>query len=76
MTTKSQTQQILEALESGSGLTALDAQERFGIMRLAARINDLRASGHNIISQRVSVTNRHGETVKVARYWLVMQEAA
>lgn len=73
---KTQNQQIIDALKSGAGLTALDAQERFGIMRLAARVNDLRADGHNIVSERVEVLNRQGELVKVARYWLAMQEAA
>jgi hypothetical protein len=73
---KTQNAQILTALQSGAGLTSLDAQERYGIMRLAARILDLRGEGHNILSKRVEVTNRYGEKVRVARYWLAMKEAA
>lgn len=71
MTTKTQNELILESLKSGNGLTALDAQSRFGIMRLAARINDLKHAGHKIISQRVAVKNRQGESVKVAKYWML-----
>lgn len=68
--TKTQNEQILTTLKSGIGLTALEAQERFGIMRLASRINDLKAAGHKIVSQRVEVRNRHGQPVKVAKYWM------
>ena len=71
MTNKTQNEIILESLKSGDGLTALDAQSRFGIMRLAARINDLKHDGHKIISRRVDVRNRHGDPVKVAKYWML-----
>lgn len=37
-----QTQRIKQHLESGGTLTALSALEKFGCMRLAARINELR----------------------------------
>jgi hypothetical protein len=39
---------ILEHLQDGGTLTALGALERFGCLRLAARIADLRAAGHSI----------------------------
>ncbi len=68
---KTQNEQILESLKAGQGLTAFEAMNQFGIMRLASRINDLKSSGHNIVSQRVEVRNRHGQPVKVAKYWLV-----
>ena len=67
---KTQNEQILEVLKSGGSITALEAQNRFGIMRLASRINDLKSSGHTIISRMVSVQNRQGHAVKVARYSL------
>jgi hypothetical protein len=73
---KTQTAQVLEALHNGSGITSLEAQERFGIMRLAARIKDLKDDGYCITSQMVSVTNRYGDSVKVAKYWLAVKEAA
>ena len=68
--TKTQNQQVLDALKAGQGITALDAQNQFGIMRLAARINDLKADGHKIVSQKVDVRNRYGQSVKVAKYWI------
>ncbi len=68
---KTQNEQILESLKNGIGLTALDAQERFGIMRLAARIADLKAEGHRIVAQKVDVMNRYGQSVKVAKYWML-----
>jgi hypothetical protein len=44
---------ILEYLESGSPITALEALNRFGCFRLASRIADLRREGHDILSQKV-----------------------
>ncbi len=70
MTTKTQNEQVLDVLKKGRAITALDAQERFGIMRLAARIADLKAEGHRIVSQKVDVRNRYGQSVKVAKYWM------
>ena len=40
-----QTQQIRAALESGESITPQDAWQKFGCMRLAARIKDLRDEG-------------------------------
>jgi len=46
--TTSQSAAILNFLESGGSLTPLEALEKFKCFRLAARINDLRESGHDI----------------------------
>ena len=46
---------ILEALRQGSRLTPLDALRRFGCMRLAARIWELRAEGYPIRERPVEV---------------------
>lgn len=48
---KSQTEMILSYLRRRGSITALDAF-RMGCLRLAARINDLRADGHQIVSKR------------------------
>lgn len=69
--TKTQNQQILDHLKNGKGITALEAQSQFGIMRLAARINDLKADGHPIVAQKVKVKNRYGQDVSVAKYLLM-----
>ncbi|RKE02333.1 helix-turn-helix protein [Marinifilum flexuosum] len=49
-----QTQQIKQYLESGGTLTALSALEKFGCMRLAARINDLRKDKLPIASRTIT----------------------
>ena len=64
--TKSQTEAIREALERGEKLTPLDALNRFGCLRLGARVWDLRDSGMNIVSRMVGVGHRK----KVAEYSL------
>lgn len=49
------------------GLTPLEALDEVGTLRLAARIHDLRAEGHDIRS--VSTVMPNGKTV--ARYVLI-----
>ena len=48
----SQNQRVLKHLKSGKPLTSLQALNKFGIMRLAARINELKLN-HNIESKPV-----------------------
>ena len=43
-----QTQRILIYLKTGKSLTPLEALQKFGCLRLAARIADLRRDGHII----------------------------
>ena len=43
-----QTQKILLYLKSGKTLTPIEALNKFGCFRLAARIADLRRDGHKI----------------------------
>lgn len=49
-------------------LTALEALEDAGCLRLAARIKDLRDEGHNIVTEMVG--GRHGK--RYAGYYLVL----
>lgn len=60
-----QTNLILSVLKRGEKLTALEAQWRFGCMRLAARIQDLRDKGVPVNTTMVKI----GES-RVARYSL------
>jgi len=53
------------------GITALIAMEKFGIMRLASRIHDLREMGYNITSEIIEVKNRYGQKCRVCEYRLV-----
>ena len=50
----SQSNQILKCLESGASLTAVEALKRFGCLRLAARIEDMRKDGIPIITTMVN----------------------
>jgi hypothetical protein len=53
MKTRSQTIKILNCLAKGKPITPIDALEKFGCLRLAARISDLRADGHAIVTETV-----------------------
>jgi len=57
---------ILKYLERGMSITHVEALTLFGCGRLAARIDDLRKMGHNIITEDES---KNGKTW--ARYHLV-----
>lgn len=57
----SQATDILNHLQTVGPLTAIDALNQFGCFRLAARINDLRQSGHNIKTEDVKLPN--GKTI-------------
>ena len=53
MTTTSQSSQILAALKAGQHITPIDALNRFGCLRLGARVYDLKQAGHQIHTARV-----------------------
>jgi hypothetical protein len=65
MNTRSQSAAILQALLRGESITALEALERFGVGRLAARIADIRALGHDV---KTAWEKRNGK--RYARYYL------
>ena len=52
-TSQSQNARILSYLQSGNRLTSLEALEKFGCMRLSARILDLKNRGHQISDEFV-----------------------
>ena len=54
---KSQNQQILEALQKGDAITPMSALARFNCFRLATRIFELKAQGHDIVTNLV----KHGD---------------
>ena len=61
----SQSENILAHLQKRS-ITPLDAFTLYGCMRLAARIQDLKALGHNIVT---TMEKKNGK--KFARYTLL-----
>ena len=65
-----QTDKILRYMQTEGEITPLDALREFNCMRLAARISDLRKAGHKIGRRIEKGTNRFGEVVHYAVYWL------
>ena len=65
-----QCDRILRHLKDYGSITSLEAVNEYGIMRLASRINDLRAQGISIISETKTGKNRYGETTHFAVYRL------
>ena len=63
--TTSQRAAILADLEAGEVITSLDAVKRYGCLRLAARINDLREDGYDVITEIVQAGRK-----RYARYSL------
>lgn len=63
-----QNEKLLARLRRGP-ITQLEALTELGIMRLGARIHDLKAEGAEITSEMVEVaTLTPGESARVARY--------
>ena len=48
-----QTQAIQKYMEDGNSITALDALEKFGCLRLAARIHNIRQNGINVVKEMI-----------------------
>jgi hypothetical protein len=69
MTTKSQCQQVADYLRTGAPLTAHDALRMWGCFRLAARVDNLRHSGMNIVTTMIEVAGVNGKA-RVAEYRL------
>ena len=54
----SQNKQIADYLNKGKKLTPIDALNKFGCFRLAARIADLRNEGMNIVKNTIKLENK------------------
>ena len=65
-----QKQMILSHLKEAGSITPGVALEEYGCFRLSARIADLKADGHNIVTDMVTRKNRFGRAVRFARYRL------
>lgn len=65
-----QCDRILRHMKDYGSITSLEAVNEYGIMRLASRINDLRAEGIAIVSEIKTGKNRYGETTHYAVYRL------
>lgn len=65
-----QNQTILEHLFEYNTITNMEAYDKYGITRLAARIAELRKAGYVITTTQKSGKNRYGNNVVYAEYRL------
>ena len=63
-----QKERIKKYLDDFGSITPLEAMRDLGIMRLGARIWDLKRDGEPIIKRMESHKNRYGKTTHYARY--------
>lgn len=70
----SQCDRIMRHLKDYGSITSLEAMNEYGIMRLASRINDLRAQGIAIVSEVASGKNRYGEDTHFSVYRLAEEK--
>lgn len=69
------TYQVMQWLKAGLSITSKQAIDEFGCTRLSAVIFRLRNDyGMPIKESLISVKNRNGRNVKVAKYALVTEE--
>lgn len=69
-----QAEKIARHLETYGSITSLEAMQKYGIMRLASRVSDLKKAGVAIRVEMVSGENRFGEATNYARYSLGKKE--
>ena len=70
MKTAPQTERIYTHILAYGSITAAEAYQLYGCMRLASRICDLKRKGYDIGKVTEEGKNRYGETERHARYFL------
>lgn len=65
---RNQRARILEWLDEFGSITPQEAMVYLGIMRLAARIMEIRQSGIEIICEMMTGVNKFGEKIRYAKY--------
>lgn len=66
-----QSDRVLRHLQDFGSITQVTALRDYGIMRLGARIWDLKRQGYDIRTEREEGLNRYGERTAYARYRMV-----
>lgn len=64
------TQAVLDWLKTHASISSMDAIQSFGATRLSAIIFDLRKRGYNIETVKCEGTDRFGNKMTFARYYL------
>lgn len=70
----SQCNRVLQHLQIHGSISQLEAAQEYGIMRLGARIYDLKKMGYSIDRIIETGKNRYGENISYARYSLSRKE--
>lgn len=71
MKTMAQVDRVIAHILAYGSITAQDAYQLYGCMRLASRICDLKRKGYNIGRVLEEGQNRYGEPERHARYFLI-----
>ena len=64
------TQAVLDWLKTHASISSMEAIQSFGATRLSAIIFDLRKRGYNIETVKCEGTDRFGNKMQFARYYL------
>lgn len=65
------TQAVLDWLKSNASISSMEAIQNFGATRLSAIIFNLRKAGYDIETVRCEGTDRFGNKMQFARYYLM-----
>ena len=68
MNKATQSQMILDFIDRYGSINPMQALNYLGVMRLAARINDLEKAGVKIEHEPMKAKNRFGETINFMQY--------
>ena len=71
-----QKQQVMEYIRRYGSITTLQAIDDLGILRLGARMSELRKQGYNISATVEKGVNRNGEETRYHRYFLADKKRA
>lgn len=69
-TRPTQVDRIKKYIEDFGSITTLEAFTELGIVRLGARISEMRKAGINIQDKQECVKNRYGEKCYIKRYFI------
>ena len=65
-----QSERVLDHLQRHGSITQMESTDLYGIMRLGARIYELKKDGVPLDKVMVEAENRYGDKVHFARYFL------
>ena len=70
MSSMNKTKAVLQWLQTGAGISSMEAIKQFGATRLSAIIFNLRKRSYNIETVMVDGRDRFGNQMRFARYYL------